>query len=271
MALRPARSAIFVPGNRPERFDKAFASGAHQVILDLEDAVAPTGKDEARAQVAAWLGRGGTAVVRINAPDTDWYEADLEMLQRYPAAHVMLPKVNRAAAAHATSALPGRPLIGLVETVTGCLELAAICSTAGVVRLAFGSVDFAADSGMVDEEDAMTPVRVQVVLQSRAAGLAAPLDGVSVDFRNFESMERDVKRSRRLGFGGKLCIHPAQVLAVNDGFMPTPAEVDWARRVLEAFENSEGEATAVDGKMIDRPVVERARRILAEGGERGAA
>ena len=261
---RCARSLLFVPGHRPDRFDKAVAPGAHQVVLDLEDAVAPEAKAAARDAVAGWLARGAPALVRINAADTGWYESDLAMLQAFPDAGVMLPKAERHSLAHTAAALSGRPVVALLETVAGYLDLPGLCGVRGLSRIAFGSVDFGLESGIADEGEAMTPVRIQVVLQSKLAGLQAPVDGVSVNFSDAARMGLDALRSRQLGFGGKLCIHPAQVRAVNEAFEPSAQERDWAARVLAAFEASAGAATALDGKMIDRPVVERARQIMGQ-------
>jgi citrate lyase subunit beta/citryl-CoA lyase len=152
------------------------------------------------------------------------------------------------------------------------MELRQLAAIPGLHRIAFGSVDFAGESGIADEGDAMTAIRTQIVLESRHAGLMAPIDGVSVEFGDEERMRSDALRSRQLGFGGKLCIHPRQVAPVNAAFLPTAGEVRWAQRVLAAFEASHGAATAVDGKMIDKPVVERARRIAADAAqETGAA
>lgn len=264
VAGRIARSFLFVPGDRPERFAKAAASGAHEVILDLEDAVAPEGKAHARDAVAAWLADGARAIVRINAVDTEWFEQDLAMVRSAPSAGIMLPKADAASTARVALALPGRCIVALVETVGGYMELRQLAATAGLHRIAFGSVDFAGDSGIADEGDTMTAIRTQIVLESRHAGLAAPIDGISVEFSDEGRMRSDALRARQLGFGGKLCIHPRQVAPVNTAFLPTDGELRWAQRVLAAFEASHGAATAVDGKMIDKPVVERARRIAAE-------
>ncbi|MEN4918112.1 CoA ester lyase [Achromobacter spanius] len=261
---RPARSLLFVPGDRPERYDRALASGAHEVIVDLEDAVAPDAKEQARAHALDWLVAGRRAYVRINPADTPWHEEDLAALRKAPAAGVMLPKSDTASLARILRALPGRRVIALLETVNGYMDLQALARQPGLERIAFGSVDFAMDSGIADEGDAMTSVRTGIVLASRHAGLAAPVDGVSLEFTDPVRMRADAVRSRQLGFGGKLCIHPRQVEPVNAAWLPTDAERDWARRVLAAFEASGGGATAVDGKMIDKPVVEQARRIAAE-------
>lgn len=260
---RLARTLLFVPADRPERFDKAAASGAHEVILDLEDAVAPSAKGTARRSAAQWLADGGRAIVRINGVDTPWWEEDVAMLRACPDAPVMLPKAEAGSLARTTAALPGRRIIALVETVAGYMELREVAGSPGVERIAFGSVDFSAESGIVDEGEALTLVRTAIVLASCHAGLHAPIDGVSLEFNDAARMTAEAVRSRQLGFGGKLCIHPKQVAVVNAAFMPSQAEREWAQRVLSAFEASGGAATSVDGKMIDKPVVERARRIAA--------
>jgi citrate lyase subunit beta/citryl-CoA lyase len=259
-----ARSLLFVPGDRPERYMKALGSGAHEVILDLEDAVAPAAKDAAREAVGTWLREGHSAMVRINAIDTPWFDDDMAMLRSVQRAAVMLPKAETASLAQTLRMLPGRRVIALVETVAGYMGLRTLVSLDGLARIAFGSVDFATESGIADEGDAMTAIRTHIVLSSCHAGLEAPIDGVSLEFRDEATMHADALRSRQLGFGGKLCIHPNQVAAVNAAYQPTVADRAWAQRVLAAFQQSQGAATAVDGKMIDKPVVERARRIAAE-------
>ncbi len=262
------RSLLFVPGHRPERFDKAAASGAHQVVLDLEDAVAPDAKSEARQMIAAWLKQGGQAMVRVNAADSPWHAEDIRMLHSIPGVGVMLPKACKDSLASLVKDLPGRPVIALLETVRGYLQLRDVCAIRGLDRIAFGSLDFGSESGIADEVDALTTVRTTIVLESAYAGLQAPIDGVSTEFNDVERMRSDVLRSKQLGFGGKLCIHPRQVAAVNDAFLPTAEEYDWAQRVLVAFEQSKGAATAIDGKMIDRPVVDHAQRIIADSDHR---
>ena len=262
---REARSLLFVPGDRSDRFDKAAASGADLVIVDLEDAVAPDNKAEARRATAAWLGDGNSAGVRINAADTPWFGDDLAMARSLPeSAVVMLAKAEADSLRYVAEQLPGRRLMALLETVKGYMELRQMAAVPGLERIAFGSIDFGVDSGIVDEADAMTAVRTNIVLESRYVGLQAPVDGVSVNFKDEAAMAADVARTRQLGFGGKLCIHPRQVAAVNDGYRPTAAQVEWARRVIAAAESSGGGATTVDGKMVDKPVIALAQQMLAE-------
>lgn len=267
---RAVHSLLFVPGHKPERFDKAANCGASEVILDLEDAVAPSAKVDARAAVATWLGQGHQAFVRINGEQTEWYDDDIRMLLAAPGVGVMLPKAEPESLARTIQALQDRRIVALLETVRGYVEVRQMAALGGFERFAFGSVDFAAESGIVDEGEALTGVRTQIVLESRYAGLAAPVDGVSVNFNDKEMARSDALRSRALGFAGKLCIHPNQVIPTNAAFRPTEDEANWAQQVLAAFESSGGSATTVDGKMIDKPVVDRARQILEECTVHGA-
>jgi citrate lyase subunit beta/citryl-CoA lyase len=263
-ALALAQSLLFVPGNRPDRFDKAAGSGAHAIVLDLEDAVPLQDKEAARAAVAAWLSGGAAAVVRVNGAATPWYEADMAMLSRLPQAGVMLAKADADSAARSARLLPDRPLLALVESIAGVRDLARVAATPGVLRLAFGSIDFSAESGISDVGEAMSLVRSRFVLESCFAGIAAPIDGVTTHVDDAGQVFADARRAQQFGFGGKLCIHPRQVDAVHAAFRPEPAEADWAQRVLAAIAASDGGATTVDGKMVDAPVVEQARRILGK-------
>ena len=264
-----SRSFLFVPGDRPERFAKAAASGAHDIILDLEDAVSIDAKPRAREAVREWLGQGNSALVRINSAATPWFDEDLKMIAAVPNAAVMLPKADERSLAHVVSQLPGRRIVALIETVAAYLDLKAVCAVAGVEQLAFGSVDFSTESGIADEDHALDAVRTQIVLESVRAGMLPPIDGVSVNFSDAALIAQDTLCSRQLGFGAKLCIHPAQVAPVNGAFAPSSAEIDWAQRVLAAFEASGGAATAVDGKMIDKPLVDKARRIIIAAAVQG--
>jgi len=261
---RIARSFLFVPGDRPDRFQKAVSSGAHAVILDLEDAVSPATKGTARDAVADWLSRAPATFVRINPPGTPWFEDDASMLRPVSGATLVLPKADPDSVARAAAMLPGRPIIALIESVSGVIGLRELAAIPQVCRIAFGSIDFGAETGIADEGDAMTAIRTQIVLESCHARLQPPVDGVTAGFDDEEAMRRDALRSRQLGFGGKLCIHPRQVAAVNSAFRPEPSQVQWAERVLAAFEESEGGVTTVDGVMVDKPVVEQARRIIAD-------
>ncbi len=264
------RAWLFVPGHRPERFDKALASGADRVIVDLEDAVAPEVKDEARAALATWLATAPAPVaLRLNAADTPWFEADLALLAAPAApglAAVVLPKAEDPAVLARLAALrPSLALVPLVESALGLAQARALAAAPGVQRLAFGHIDFQVDLGLREAtEDELLPYRCELVLASRLARIAAPLDGVTVALDDAAALQTDVQRARRLGFGGKLCIHPRQVAAVQAAFRPGADEVAWAQRVLTAAAQAGGAAVALDGKMIDKPVMLRAEAILRD-------
>ena len=258
------RSYLFVPGDRPERFAKARASGADAVIVDLEDAVAPANKGAARDAVAGALDAAQPVVLRINGADTAWFEDDARLAAHPGVSAVMLTK---AAAVEAVAALRtasgGKPVLALVESAAGMANLTALAAAQGVARLVFGSIDFQLDLDIADDDLALLPFRMQLVLASRVANLPPPVDGVTTALDDPLRIEGDARRARSLGFGAKLCIHPRQVAIVNGAFSPSAAEVAWAQRVVEAAAASGGAAVAVDGKMVDAPVLARARRLLA--------
>lgn len=259
--IATARSFLFVPGHRPDRFDKAVASGADLVIVDLEDAVAADDKDRARGYVSDWLKQGNAALVRINPFGTPWFEADLETAVRY-GCPIVVPKAESVAALADLGRRTGGKcdVVALVETATGIERANEVCATAGVVRLAFGNADFGAEVGVApDDRVALAYARSRLVTASAAAKLAPPIDGVTISIEDTAALSADVEHAGRLGFTGKLCIHPSQVPVVADGFAPSESEREWARAVVEAGES----VTRVNGQMIDKPVLERARRILA--------
>jgi len=258
------RSLLFVPGSRPERFAKAVAAGASRVIVDLEDAVGPHDKDAARDAVRAWLSPQQPVVLRINAADTSWFADDLALCAHAGVSAVMLPKAEQPLVAEVVRA-GARSVIALMESAAAFATLGLLASAPGVERLAFGSIDFQGDLGMRDAtEDDLLAFRSALVLASRAAGIGAPIDGVTAALDDEARLREDVMRARRLGFCGKLCIHPRQVAVVNALFAPTADELAWARRVLDATRNAGGNAVSVDGRMVDRPVVLRAEAILRE-------
>jgi len=259
----PPRSYLFVPGNRPERFEKALGSGADAVIVDLEDAVPPEGKAAARAAVARWLAPQRPVLIRINGADTPWFAEDLALCAQAGVAGVMVPKAERVADLQRVATVAaGGAVLQLIETAAGFENLRALAGAESVQRLVFGSIDFQLDLGILDDE--LTAFRSQLVLVSRIANLVAPVDGVCTAIDDTEQLQRDTTRARRLGFGAKLCIHPRQVETVNQGFVPSEAELAWARRVLAAAAQARGAAVALDGKMIDRPVILRAQAIVDE-------
>ena len=265
------RSYLFVPGDRPERYAKALASGADAVIVDLEDAVAAGAKDQARASLAAWLdGAAGAAAgalaVRINAAASPSFDADLALVARAGVAVVVVPKAERAAdLARVRAAAPHAALLPLIETAAGIDRVREIAAAPGVQRLAFGAIDLQVDLGVEETSagDELLVFRSALVLASRLAGLGAPVDGVTTAIDDAGAIEADARRARRLGYGAKLCIHPRQLAAVHAAFAPSADELAWAERVVAAADQAAGAAVAVDGRMVDRPVLLRARALLA--------
>ncbi|WP_326810141.1 CoA ester lyase [Streptomyces scopuliridis] len=268
------RTMLFVPGDRPERFAKAASSGADAVLLDLEDAVPEGNKAQAREASVAWLAHS-PGLVRVNAVSTPWHADDLAALAALPEATalrgVVLPKSSTAPqVATVIERLPHRmPVLALVENAIGLREAAAIAGLPQVARMLFGSIDYALDTGITPsepDEPELLWARSALVNASRAAGLPAPLDGVFTHLDDLEALESSSRRSRALGFGGRLCVHPRQIATVHRAWQPGDDEIRWARRVVRAGGDSNGAAVRVDGQMVDLPLLRRARHVLSLAG-----
>ncbi len=270
-------SYLFVPAARCERIGKAFAAGAQAVIVDLEDAIDPDHKDAARAQLANHLRDGahtGPTWLRINALGTPWFAADMALVAEAAKlgrlTGVMLPKTESQHDLAAVQAQTDLPLIALVESARGIVNLADIAQHPGLHRMAFGSADLARDLGCEDSWDTLVHARQAMVLHCAAARLSAPIDGVSFVLDQAEPVRQDASRAARHGFGAKLCIHPAQLAPTHEGFAPSAAQLQWATAVLAAAAQGSG-AQRVAGQMIDRPVIERARQLMARGPDRSSS
>lgn len=265
---------LFVPGNRPERFAKALASGADRVILDLEDAVAPADKPMARAAIAGWVATLAVSerarlLVRINDAASPWHVDDISWLQPSSILHIMLSKCeHQEQIANVLSHQPvGATVVPLIETARGVLNAVAIAQAANVARLAFGSLDFMLDLDLPGPGFALDSAATAVALASRAAGLQAPIAGVTPEL-DADQVRTDLSHARALGFGAKMCIHPTQVAVVREAFQPDPQSLAWAERVVQQWQAGHGAgAIQVDGKMVDKPVLLRAERILAHAGQ----
>lgn len=260
------RSFLFVPGNRPERFARALSSGADAVIVDLEDAVAPSEKDIARENVRSWLNPERPVYIRINGKGTPWFEEDAQLARHRGVRGVVLPKAERAADVSDLVALTKRRIavFPLIESAAGMLNALEIAKAPFVQRLIFGTLDFGADTGIATDGDELDVFRGQLSILCKVAGIGAPIDGVTPAIDDDRQLKADTVNARRWGFSGKLCIHPKQIATVSRCFIPSEAEHEWAIRVLQAFEDANGAAVAVDGKMVDRPVVIRAQTIITE-------
>ena len=264
------RTYLFVPGNRPDRFGKALASGADAVVLDLEDAVAADGKDAAREAIRAWAADATPAdrakvVVRTNDLGSPHAAADLAAVAEAGITVIMLPKTESADdVATVRSAAPDVVVLALVESARGLAAAEEIAAAPGVVRLVFGTLDYALDLDLEidDASDGLSYAAGRLAVASRCAGIATPVGGVTPQLGDEARLLADLAWSRRHGLGAKLCIHPAQVAAIHAALAPTTQAVERARRVLEADAGSPG-AAQLDGRMIDRPVVLAARRTLA--------
>lgn len=268
-----ARTYLFVPGDRPDRFAKALASGADAIVLDLEDAVAPAAKGRAREAIAQWSLQAAQAelariVVRINDAATDAFSDDLRLLRAARIATVMLPKAESVAQVRAVrAAMPDAHVLALIESARGVAKVEEVASADGVVRLVFGTLDYALDLDLdiTESPDGLVHAASLIAIVSRVAGLLAPVAGVTPQLDDEARLLADLAWSRRHGFGAKLCIHPRQVGPIHAALAPTEQAIDWARRVLAAEAASPG-AAQLAGRMIDRPVVLQAQRTLRRAG-----
>lgn len=271
------RSLLFAPGNRAEVLVKLPRSAPSAAVIDLEDAVPSDRKAEARAiahQVAPDLVDEVRLFVRVNAPDTDHFEADV--VDGLPAGltGVAVPKLESAAAVDAVAAAldaaghADLPIVAGLETVAGVVDARTVTTHQRVRWCYFGAEDYVADLGGVRRTDNLEvqTARAQVAQAARLGGIPA-IDMVVADFGDEERFLREAEQARALGFSGKLCIHPAQVPLADRAFRPSDQDLVWARRVADAYEEAlvRGDAAiSVDGAMVDEPVARRARALLAE-------
>ena len=282
----PVRSALFVPGDRPERVEKAMQTGADLVIIDLEDAVLPENKALARHFVSEFLptySGESTVAVRINQVNSGHYDEDLGALVQSPPSVVMLPKFESTNAlelldTHLSSIESDLSqeansirVIPLVESASGIEGIPSILYTPVASRvwcMAFGAADYALDMGidMDDNTEGLLYPHARLPVASRAAGLSAPLDApYMTDLKDLQGLCEACRHSRRMGFQGKLCVHPVQVETCNSEFSVSPGDVEMARKIVEIYQQSQHEGRGVvqlEGKLIDQPIVERALRIL---------
>lgn len=264
------RCLLFVPGNRPERFEKAAASGVDKVCIDLEDAVAVSSKEDARQTTLDALAdfpEGHPFGLRINAPDTDAGRADLTALAKSKAkpCFLMLPKFESRQHTDQVVQALGRdcpPLIILIETSRGLLDLDfELDNSAPISGLMFGGYDYSVDCGCEFSWEPLLYARSRLITVARAHRLDC-IDVPFIDIKDEAGLVRETRAARALGFSAKAAIHPAQVQPIQDQYLPTESEIARAKAVIAAAESSGGEAVQIDGRLVDAPVITAARRVL---------
>ena len=283
-----SRSLLFVPGNKANMLEKAEHVAADVVLPDMEDSVPDHEKANARATVAAHLPRlaAGKPLVfpRVNSLETGWIEADLEAVVGREIDGISVGKIGSAADISAVSNLltrfernaglevGGLGLIPWIETARAIVHCHEICiASKRIVGVAFGAEDFTNDLGVarLDDETQLLFARSTICTAARAAGIAA-LETPYFEFRNLDGLRDSSLAAKHLGFKGRFAIHPAQIETINACFSPSPEEIAQARRIVAAFDEASAEgrgSTSLDGRVIDVPVVKRARAVLAAAGE----
>ena len=262
--MKHYQSLLFVPGSRPERFEKALASGADRVCIDLEDAVGLAEKEGARASALAALGDARLGI-RINGVRTHHGLADLLALAAAAAkpAFVMVPMVEAVAEVEIVRAIlgPDVAIIPLVDTVKGVRAADAIAAAPGIAGLMLGGADFSAQLGVPMSWDALYAARAQVVMACAAARVPS-IDVPYLDLENLDGLAADVERIKAMGFAAKSLVHPKHVAVVHRVMRPTAAEIDEARQAETAYAAAGESAVRWGGKMLEAPVMARYRRIL---------
>ncbi len=275
---RLRRSVLFVPGGDPRKIDRARASAADTVVLDLEDAIAPEGKQDARACVAEALGAGGFGssepAVRINPPGTPFFEDDVASVLAAGATTVMLPKAERAhdIASVASKLGQATTLLLLIESPLGVADALAVAgATPQVHGVCFGHADFSLQMGLTQADTANAVVhhaRCGVAIAAKALA-RAPIDCVHLAVRDEAAFRADTALGLSLGYEGRLCIHPRQAEIANEVYTPSADQIDYATRVIDGFDEARQRGVGVctiDGKLVDAPVVAQQRRVLARAG-----
>jgi len=278
----PLRSFLFAPATDLRKVDKALSLEADAVILDLEDAVAISEKVRARSLVVDVLSRVRRegVYVRVNGVNTPWVVGDIMAVVGNRPMGIILPKSEFPEEVRRVDWLIGQlereynlvagkielvPLIESARGVAGAIQVASACER--VKRVAFGAVDYTLDMGiqLTPQGNELFYARSQLAVACRSAGLEGPIDTVYVNLKDDEGLRKECLHARELGFSGKLVIHPSQIGPVNEVFSPSPSEVDYAAKVVRAFDEAEMTGIAavqLDGKFIDYPVAAWARRIL---------
>lgn len=272
--MRPFRSVLYIPGSKDRALDKARSLPVDAIIFDLEDAVSPESKIEARGTLKAALDQGGYGnrykIIRINGLDTEWGAEDIAALRDAPADAILVPKVNSAADIDAVQTLLGNdtPIWAMIETPASVLNSNEIAAHPALEGFVAGTNDLAKELNCRTRPDRLPmQMSLQMMLLAARGNDVIAVDGVYNQFKDEEGLLAECDQGRDLGFDGKTLIHPAQVAVTNECFAPSEAELDLARRQIEAFEEVEksGQGVAVvDGKIVENLHVETAKKTLAK-------
>lgn len=264
--MQTPRSFLFVPANRTERYSKALNSGSDAVIIDLEDAIPTEHKLESRALLKQWLLDHPTekVMIRVNSDQTEWFAEDIQLAQLSNVIALVLPKAEQQQAFEIIQQIHSIDVYPIIETPYGMAHVEQIAQFPAVQALMFGSIDFQLEMDMCGDALELMYFRNRIVLASKLAGIANPIDGVTADFSNTELVITETLQAKKLGFQGKLCIHPNQVKIVNQTFDPSPEDIQWAQEIIEAVQAANGQTISLNGKMIDKPIISKAEKILKQ-------
>ena len=261
---------LFVPATRIDRVEKAFASGTDAVIVDLEDAVATTDKVQARKDLQVYYNSQAYQPiwVRINKAGSEEFFKDVVLCQKMPnLAGVLLAKAEQASDIESVHQLTDLPVIALIETALGLYQIDSMAKSAGLLAFSYGFLDLCNDLqvhvGTAAADVIANQIRYQLLLTSKVHQLLAPIDTVYTDFNDGKGLGQRVQLWSQMGMSGMLCIHPKQVSTVKQSLQPTNADIEFARRVIEEYEQSGQAIFKIDGEMVDAPVIERCRQLLS--------
>lgn len=261
---------LFVPATRIDRVKKAFASGTDAVIIDLEDAVAEANKVQARKDLQVYYNSQDYQPiwVRINKAGSEEFFKDVVLCQKMPnLAGVLLAKAEQASDIENAHNMTGLPVIALIETALGLYQIDSMAKSAGLLAFSYGFLDLCNDLqvhvGTAAADVIANQIRYQLLLTSKVHQLLAPIDTVYTDFNDGKGLGQRVQLWSQMGMSGMLCIHPKQVATVKQSLQPTDADIEFARRVIEEYEQSGQAIFKIDGEMVDAPVIERCRQLLS--------
>lgn len=261
------RSILFVTGDRADRIEKALARPADAVCVDLEDGVSLTDKDLARENVKNFLEQQGDndrVLYRINHPSTDLGSKDLALFESQSIAGVIVPKVESADDISVVRKVVGENprLFAIIESPLGMARIFDIATAEGLAALLFGTGDWSKDVGSDTGWDSLLYGRSLIVHAAALAGIT-PLDGAYLNIRDSTGLKEETTKLRKMGFRGRIALHPDQVEPINACFAPSAEELETAQRIIQAFEKSEGKTISVGGLMVDEPIYVSAKNLLA--------